>query len=130
MPISKLTMKSAPPAAHLELSGYIRAKVEEGRRLADWVEQVWLGNVEGMQDAKSRRWAVDWLTQRGMGRVPHEIRVAPARQMASLDDRPLTMEQLAALAQLDPGAPRLQLVPLTVSSTPLDVGGNDGDSDT
>ena len=121
MAIGKLTPKSAPPAAHMELSSYIRAKVDEGKTLVDWVEKVRLGEIDGMKDAKSRRWAADWLTQRGFGRVAHEIRVGPAKQTAQLDDRPLTMEQLAALAQLDPGAPRLALVPLCVPSTPLDV---------
>jgi hypothetical protein len=70
------------------------------------------GSEPGMEDAKSRTFAIRELLDRGVGKAPQFVMLADA-PVQPLDDRDLTDDELRVLAKMDivPPAPVLQLVP-------------------
>lgn len=91
----------------------IREQTRDGAELVELLLSVARGQLTTMDDAKSRRWAIDRLWDRGYGKVAQVIELPHTDDAPPLDDAPWSDEELAVLAKADgyPLAPVLQLVP-------------------
>lgn len=81
------------PKAAVAMAALIREKTNDGADLVDFALKVQKGEIPEMADAKSRRWAHDWLSDRGFGKPIQDIDVL----IGTVD---LTPEQQALLEAL------------------------------
>lgn len=95
------------------ISKLIGDQTENGALLVTMMLQIARGENPKMDDAKSRRWAIDRLMDRYLGKVAQVIEMPPQTDSTPMDDEPLSDEDLAILARADgyPVAPVLTLVP-------------------
>ena len=63
------------PRAAIAMAKLIRERTGNGADLVDFALQVHAGEIAEMNDAKSRRWAHDWLSDRGFGRPIQDVDV-------------------------------------------------------
>lgn len=77
----------------------IREKTKDGADLVEFVYLVWQGKAEGMTSESSRRWAADWLSDRGFGKPRETLDVTIEPSNAALDLSELTTEDLRRLAE-------------------------------
>ena len=53
----------------------IREATADGQELVDFALKVWRGQVDEMNTEKSRQWAHDWLSDRGLGKPLQDLDV-------------------------------------------------------
>ncbi len=71
---------------------------EDGAAMVKWAMEVWQNQTSSMAD---RRWAFEWLSDRGLGKpVARTELEATIAHATSDDDRPLTDAQYAAFGAL------------------------------
>lgn len=76
----------------------IGAATDGGQEIIDFVLAVFRGDVDGCKDAKSLRWAADFLADRLWGRAPMTVTVKPAQRLEVEDIRRMPIEELQQLA--------------------------------
>jgi hypothetical protein len=76
------------------------AAVNDGAGLVEFAVRVWQGTEKEMDDAKSRRWAHDWLADRGFGKAQQHVEITTGDgEAAPLPDlRGLSTEELRRIA--------------------------------
>jgi len=90
------------------------------------------GAEPGMEDNKSRFWAIRELLDRSLGRPAMSLKVESGMETASprLDDRELTDDELRILSKIDQALPAkvIPLVPIPATAVEAPSDGNGGSS--
>lgn len=76
----------------------IAGHTQDGAEIVDFAVKVLRGTEDGCADAKSRRWAADFLANRLWGRAPQTIEVNTGEPAQIPDMRDLTLEELRRIA--------------------------------
>lgn len=87
------------------------------------------GAETGMEDARSRAWAIRELLDRQLGRPAMSLTVSPSAgdDLPQLDDRELTDDELRVLAKIDAAPTKiLKLIPVPAETTETPRDGDDG----
>ena len=83
------------PRAAAQLARMIREHTEDGAELVRRVLAIARGEDRAAEDAKSIRWALDWLADRTFGKPQQTIEVVGGEQAAAPDYSVLTDEEAA-----------------------------------
>jgi hypothetical protein len=89
------------PKASAAVAKLIREKTQDCAELVDLVLNVARGLEDGMDDSKSRAWAIGWLSDRALGKAPLVIETHSENETPAIKAPAVTAAQLEALAQLD-----------------------------
>jgi hypothetical protein len=85
--------------AAVAMAKLIHERTDGGKKLVDFAMDVLEGKAgDELADAKSRRWACDFLADRCLGRAPQTIEISTGEGAALPDMRGKTVEELRALA--------------------------------
>lgn len=79
----------------------ILEKTSDGVELVEFALRVWRGQDPEMKDPKSRQWAHEWLSDRGLGKAVQSVEMTFENGPPPLDFSGLSDAELAALAKLD-----------------------------
>jgi hypothetical protein len=83
----------------------VAEETDGGRQIIEFVAQVFRGQHKVCNDAKSLRWAADFLADRLWGRAPLTVTVKPARRLEVDDLKKMPLADLEReLAELDVAA--------------------------
>lgn len=87
------------PKASAAVAKLIREKTQDCTELVDLVLNIARGLESGMDDSKSRAWAISMLFDRGIGKAPMIIETSDGREAAPRGK--LSKEEFATLSKLD-----------------------------
>lgn len=90
---------SGRPAAHIRFGEMVREATNNGVDLLTFALGVWKGTEKDMDGPADRRWAHDWLTERGFGRPQPEIEIAGEAAKKPLDYSAMSIEELQVMAK-------------------------------
>lgn len=89
------------PKAMWEIAKLVHAKTKNGAELVERIYTIAFGQDEELKDAKSIRWALDWLSNRGFGKPQQVVEIPSDDELPKIDWSALSEEALRALEKVD-----------------------------